>query len=119
VGWAPPPTQKGSNTKWIAIGAGLFVAIVVAVLLTVSFGPGEPDPGDCVTSDGISLSVVDCGDSAAQYRFLGTQSTKQTYQEYIVDPNTCSEFPEAIQYFWAGDTSSTTEKGDIYCLGAQ
>ena len=117
-GWPPGAPQKSGNGKWIAIGSGIFVAIAVTILLTVSFGAADPDPGDCVYSDGSSLNIVDCDDSSAQYRYLGTQSNKQTYQEYIADPNTCSEFPEAIQYFWAGDTSDATEKGEVYCLGS-
>jgi hypothetical protein len=115
--WGPGAPQKSGNGKWIAIGSGILVAIVVLVLLTVSFGSPEPDPGDCVSSDGVSLNIVDCDDATAQYRFLGTQSNKQTYQEYIADPSTCSEFPNTIQYFWAGDTSDATEKGEVYCLG--
>jgi hypothetical protein len=112
-GWPAPP-KKGGNGKWIAIGVGILVALAVLVLLTVSFGPAEPDPGDCLQTDGTDLSIVDCDDSAAQYRYLGTQSGQQTYEEYVADPETCSEFPEAIQSFWVGDEG---EKGDVYCAG--
>jgi hypothetical protein len=113
VGWATQPPQKKSGAgKWIAIGAGIVVVVVVVIFGAIFLNAADPKAGDCVKADGENLTVVDCDDSAAQYRVLGTQAGQQTYEEYIADPATCAAFPEAIQSFWVG---ATGEKGDVYC----
>jgi hypothetical protein len=117
-GGFPPATPPARNNgKILAISAGLLVALVIGVLVYAFAGGATAEAGDCLKEDGLSLAIVDCDDSAAAYRVIGVQDGQQTYPEFQADPNTCSEFPTATQFFWVGeDENDTTGEGDVYCV---
>ena len=117
-GGFPPATPPARNNgKILAISAGLLVALVIGVLIYAFRGGATAEAGDCLKEDGLSLAIVDCDDSAASYRVVGVQDGQQTYPEFQADPNTCSAFPTATQFFWVGeDENDTTGEGDVYCV---
>ncbi|MGY1806860.1 hypothetical protein ACI8AF_05775 [Blastococcus sp. SYSU D00669] len=118
--WAPgqggpapmPPKKSGGAGKILGIVGGVLALVVVAVLIGVFVSAGEPEVGDCIEPTGTSFEVVDCDDDAAQYEVIGVQDGEQTYEEFFADPNTCSEFPEALYYAWYGPEG---EEGKVYC----
>jgi hypothetical protein len=117
-GGFPPGTARASNNgKILAIGAGLLVALVVGLLVYVFAGGSTAEAGDCLKEDGLSLAIVDCDDSDAAYRVIGVQDGQQTYAEFQADPNTCTAFPTATQFFWVGENENDTSgEGDVYCV---
>jgi hypothetical protein len=117
-GFPPPQQSKGGAGKWIAIIGGVVVVVVVAIVAFALIGGATPDVGDCLREDGLNLATVDCGDSEAAWRLVGIQEGTQTQEEYIADPNTCSEFPESTQYFWIGDVEDADSEGEVYCVTA-
>ena len=98
-----------------AIGGGILAVVVIALLAFVFLAGGDPEVGDCLEEDGQQLAVADCDDSAAAWKLIGIQDGEQSYDEYIDDPETCSEFPAAVQSFWIGENGDETgdETGDV------
>jgi len=117
-GFPPAQQSKGGAGKWIAIIGGIAAVVVVAIVAFALIGGAEPEVGDCLREDGLNLVTVDCDDSEAAWRLVGVQEGTQTQEEYIADPNTCSEFPESTQYFWIGDVEDTDAEGEVYCVTA-
>jgi hypothetical protein len=116
-GWAPQqPPKKGGAGKWVAIAGGILALLVIGLLAFAFLGGGDPEAGDCLEEDAQELTVVDCDDSAAEWKLLGIQDGEQTFDEYQADPETCSEFPEAVQSYWIGENGDNTGQGEVYCL---
>ena len=116
-GWTPPQQpSKGGAGKWVAIAGGILGVVVIAIVAFAFLAGGDPEVGDCLKADGPDLAVVDCDDSTAQYRLEGIQDGTQTQDEYIADPNTCSEFPTSTNYFWVGELDDPTSEGVVYCV---
>jgi hypothetical protein len=90
--------------------------VVIAVLAFAFLVGGDPEVGDCLEEDSQELSVVDCDDSAAEWKLLGVQEGEQSYDEYLADPETCSAFPEAVQSYWIGENGDESGQGVVYCL---
>jgi len=114
--YPPPQPSKGGAGKWVAIGGGILAVVVIAIIAFAILAGGDPEPGDCLKADGSELATVDCDDSTAQYRLVGIQDGTQTQDEYIADPNTCSEFPTSTNYFWVGEVEDPTSEGVVYCV---
>lgn len=96
---AAAPAEKTGLKKWLPIAGPVVVAGVVASWLTGGFGPGEPE-------------VVDCDADGAEFKIVGIQDGKQTYQDFEKDENSCSEFPKWEVALWSGEM---TEEGTVYC----
>jgi hypothetical protein len=115
-GWTPPQQAKSKTGLWLGIGGGILALVVIAVLAFAFLGAADPEVGDCLEEDAQELSVVDCDDSAAEWKLLGIQEGEQSYDEYLADPETCSAFPEAVQSFWIGENGDESGQGVVYCL---
>ena len=115
-GWTPPQQAKSKTGMWLAIGGGILALLVVGVLAFLFLGAADPEVGDCLEEDAQELTVVDCDDSAAEWKLLGIQEGEQSYDEYLADPETCSAFPEAVQSFWIGENGDESGQGVVYCL---
>ena len=92
--------------------------MVVAAAAAGAFflvGDGEPTIGDCVRSvaDG-SFETVDCDSSEAMYTIVGKESGESTYEDFLADQASCSEFPDAVAAGWYG---SEGEEGTVFCAG--
>jgi hypothetical protein len=111
---AAAPAEKSGLKKWLPIGGSLAVAgVVAASWLTGGFGPGEPEVGDCGKATGeTSFEVVDCDAEGAEFKIVGIQDGKQSYQEFEKDENSCSAFPKWEVALWSGEM---TEEGTVYC----
>lgn len=114
-GWTPPQS-KSSTGMWLAIGGGILAVLVIGVLTFAFLSGADPEVGDCLEEDSQELSVVDCDDSAAEWKLLGIQEGEQSYDEYLNDPETCSAFPEAVQSYWIGENGDETGQGLVYCM---
>jgi hypothetical protein len=92
------------------------VLVAAAVALFAFFGnAGAAEVGDCVSAnDANEVEVVDCDDDAAEGKVIGIQDGEQSYSEYLADPDSCSEFADAIASFWQGEEG---EDGEVLCVG--
>lgn len=112
--WGAPgeaPGQQRKSRRWVPIVGGLVALLVVGAVVSSIFG-GDPDVGDCVSTDGSSYDTVDCDSADAQYKIIGTD-TDQTYAEYMSDETACAQFPTTAQVLWFGPDES--EDGHVYC----
>ena len=127
--WGPPgqpggaqpafggPARKSTLQRLLPV-AGLVVIALAAIALFSFFGGGggAPEVGDCIqtASDAdAEYEVVDCGDSAAEFRVVGT-APDQTYVEFTADPaNPCTAFPAAEVALWSG--TDQDEDGSVLC----
>ena len=114
---ADAPAEKSGLKKWLPIGGSVAVAgVVAASWLTGGFGPGEPEVGDCGKSTGeTSFEVVDCDAEGAEFKVVGVEKDKQSYQDFETDETSCMEFATAEIALWTGEM---TGEGTVYCAEA-
>ncbi len=123
-GGAPYPPQQGASSfgappkkgppKWLIplIAGAVLVAAVLAYF--VIFSGATFEEGDCIRQEGENeFSEVDCDDSEAEARVIGTHDEELTQGEFFADDSTCSAFPETVGQIWVGNTFG--EDGTIYC----
>ena len=107
------PQPESKVKKWAGLAGGVVVAGVVGASWLGFGGPGEPEVGDCVTPSGeTSFEVVDCDSAEAEARVVGIQEGRQTEDEFMTDPDSCSAFPAAEMSLWVGDIGG---KGTVLC----
>jgi hypothetical protein len=111
---AEAPAEKSGLKKWLPIGGSVAVAgVVAASWLTGGFGPGEPEVGDCGKSTGeTSFEVVDCDAEGAEFKVVGVEKDKQSYEDFETDETSCMEFATAEIALWSGEI---TGDGTVYC----
>jgi hypothetical protein len=112
---SPAPAPAKSKGKKIASIAGAVVLAggFAAFRLTGGFAD-DPSVGDCVQmQDEKSFDVVDCGSADAQYRIVGKDEKKQSYESFQADDNVCTAFAEAEAAFWTEDAIGA--EGTTWC----
>jgi hypothetical protein len=98
----PAPAGKSKGKK-IASIAGAVAGGLGAWRLTGGFAD-DPGVGDCVQMQGeTSFDVVDCSSADAQYKIVGKDEKKQSYESFQADDSVCSGFAEAEAAFWTED----------------
>ncbi|HLM04677.1 MAG TPA: hypothetical protein VK402_05755 [Blastococcus sp.] len=124
--WTPPqsgqpyqpqgaqPQKKGGAKKWLgATGAVVVIGTGAAYQLTGGFGIGDVEVGDCVQMQGATtFEVVDCDAAEAEYKVVGVEEQKQTYDDFQVDPESCMQFATAEVALWTGEEG---EEGTVTC----
>ena len=120
--WAAPqaePAKTSSAKKWASLAGTVVVAGVGgAYFLTGGFGISDPKVDDCIHMESESdWETVGCDDSGADAKIIGIQDGKQTEDEFMADPNTCSEFAAAEGALWY-QNGMITEKGTVYCVAS-
>jgi hypothetical protein len=114
---AEAPAEKSGLKKWLPIGGSVAVAgVVAASWLTGGFGPADPEVGDCGKSTGdTSFEVVDCDAEGAEFKVVGVEKDKQSYQDFETDETSCMEFATAEIALWSGEIAGD---GTVYCAEA-
>jgi hypothetical protein len=81
----------------------------------ISFlGGGDPEVGDCVKPDGASFEKVDCEDSDAEAKIVGTDDDMTGTAFDAADPaDLCTEIPSTTVVLWSG--TDNEENGHVYC----
>ncbi|MBV1849637.1 LppU/SCO3897 family protein [Catellatospora tritici] len=124
----PPVAEEPKKGGKIA---GILGAIVViAIVIVCKFGAGwglsslwdnitgavqTADVGDCINeygSDVDDAKVVDCADPEAANKVVGIVEDKYTSSAFNAIDNPCTDFPDARNAIWVGDTGT----GDVWCL---
>jgi len=109
---APAGKSKGKKIASIA-GAVVIAGGLGAWRLTGGFAD-DPSVGDCVQMQGeTSFDVVDCSSADAQYKIVGKDEKKQTYESFQSDDSVCSGFAEAEAALWIGDAIGA--EGTTWC----
>jgi hypothetical protein len=111
---APAPAKsKGKKIGSIA-GAVVVAGGIAAFRLTGGFGADDPSVGDCVQMQGeTSFDVVDCSSADAQYRIVGKDDKKLTYETFQTDDAVCTAFAETEAALWTGDPVGA--EGTTWC----
>lgn len=108
------PPKKSSVTQKIVVTL-IFVALAGCLGGMVYFvrksDPGLAKVGDCVSQEGgNSVSVVDCGDTDADFTVVGRLENKTEIDAGLF---ACSDFDAATSSYWEGEQG---EKGTVLCL---
>jgi hypothetical protein len=108
---APQPASKLKKIAGVAVPVAV-AAVVGASWLGIG-GPGEPEMGDCVQTQGDSeFEVVDCADAEAQYKVVGVEKDTYTEAEFDADDTLCSGFATTEVVLWSGDIGA---EGTVLC----
>lgn len=100
---------------FLVLAALVAVPVYLGVRESLS-SPDRADAGDCVKSAGSQeVVLVDCADSAAEYRVLGRVENKTRIHAQINSRTICEPFPGTSSSFWRGEEG---EAGYVLCLGA-
>jgi hypothetical protein len=76
-------------------------------------GPGAPEVGDCVQTQGTDdYEVVDCADGAAQYKVVGVEQDDYTEAEFDAEDSLCTGFATTEVVLWFGETGAD---GTVLC----
>jgi hypothetical protein len=108
----PPVRQVSKRGKVIRV---VVLLVILGGLLTVAYfanrdSATNAEVGQCVErTGGDSLSIVECGDPAAQYKVVGRKDDLEQYGNIGV----CNDFDEATDRYWEGEQGG---EGFFLCL---
>jgi hypothetical protein len=111
---AVPAAKSGKGKKIASIAGAVVVAGGFAAFRLTGGFADDPSVGDCVQmQDEKSFDVVDCGSADAQYRIVGKDEKKQTYETFQSDDAVCTAFAEAEAALWTEDAIGA--EGTTWC----
>jgi hypothetical protein len=108
----PPARQVSKRGKVIRV---VVLLVILGGLLTAAYfanrdSATNAEVGQCVErTGGDSLSIVECGDPAAQYKVVGRKDDLEQYGNVGV----CNDFDEATDRYWEGEQGG---EGFFLCL---
>jgi hypothetical protein len=112
-----PVRPRRRTALWIRLGIlGVVVIIgIIVAVVTHHTDPGGAAVGDCLSGsvdNADSVKKVDCTDSTASYKVLGTLDN-QTQDDFNNEDNPCTQWQNADAAFWEGQDGDT---GTTLCL---
>ena len=115
--WGAPgqpeqPKQKSAVARILPIVAGVVVVIVVGILVRSFLGGPSADVGDCLNDSLTEIGAVSCSSDEAAFRVV--KVVEDTTQADLISGSECTDFPNATNYAFEGDTSGG--EGTGYCL---
>ncbi|MBP2329872.1 hypothetical protein JOF56_010257 [Kibdelosporangium banguiense] len=108
----PQPAQQSRRGKIIrfAVLMVILCGLVVVAIVAGRTSATNAEVGECVERTGDnSLSMVECGDPAAQYKVVGRKENLKQYGNI----NVCDEFDDATDRYWEGEQGG---EGFFLCL---
>ena len=115
----PQPQNLPAQTRQVSKRSKVIRVVVLLVilggLLTAAYfanrdSATNAEVGQCVErTGGDSLSIVECGDPAAQYKVVGRKEDLEQYGNVGV----CNEFDDATDRYWEGKQGG---EGFFLCL---
>jgi hypothetical protein len=109
------PAQSGQVSKRGKVIRVVVLLVILGGLLTAAYfanrdSATNAEVGQCVERTGDdSLSIVECGDAAAQYKVVGRKEGLEQYGNV----NVCDDVKDATDRYWEGEQGG---EGFFLCL---